>query len=414
MSKYFYSVRENDTLPIIAQKFVNNPDRWPEIVQQNLSHYPTKLTNISGKITPVFTELTIGQRLFLPYSWLGVNSSREQINAIKEYGYSFDIYRFDSNPRIVYHDMPFDYLLVQKVFGCRNVNQWNQNPDNGQRVCNGQPGMYTYYGYDKRLRELWGANLDKNVVQINRRFGQDHPFQTLEMKAGDVVKVPANWPDYQQCGNDDFTDIDNISKYVIPLTEGTDVNTSVKLYLSRRNSVKNQFWTANRNQTDFTALDVSDFITRDRDSACKCCGGDDNTCNCQRFNDMSPFTGSLGSPDDTSGIQVVKVDLQNGELVLAGEGADVLTECANEAVKQIQADPAAYQDLLKKYGTDQAISEAVIKQCKELNKDLIKEQEDKNSNKKEASVWPQILLALGMVGIVGTVIVIAGKESSKK
>ena len=160
MSKYFYSVRDGDTLPIIAQKFVNNPNRWPEIVQQNLSHYPTKLVNLSGQITPVFTELNIGQRLYLPSSWLGVNSSREQVDSIKNYGYSYDIYRFDSNPRIVYHDMPFDYLLVQKIFGCRNVNRFQSNPyrrGESQRTCNGEPGMYTYYGYDKRLQELWGA-----------------------------------------------------------------------------------------------------------------------------------------------------------------------------------------------------------------------------------------------------------------
>jgi len=424
MSKFFYSVRENDTLPIIANKFVNDSNRWPELVQTNLSNYPTKLVNISGTILPVFTDLFIGQRLYLPNSWLGANGAREKIDNIKDYGYSYDIYRFDSNPRIVYHDMPFDYLLVEKIFGCKNINQFQPNPyrrGEDQRTCYGEPGMYTYYGYDKRLHELWGANLDKRVVRVSRGFGQEHPYYKLEMQAGDVVKIPAHWPDYKQCsGNNDFMDIDNLSKYAVPLTNGTDVDTNIKLYLNRRNSVNNRFWTANRNSTDFTALDVTDMLTRDRESRCECQGGDIDSCNCQRPDDRgirNVFLGSSPESDGSVGSGEFKViGIPNQALLIglgqAANGDEIIATCTKETVADIKTKPDEYKRLLAEYGSDEALVNAIMVQCKEMNKDLIAQQ-DQNSNK-ESSKWPQVLLGIGIAGIIGTIIVVAGKEATQK
>ena len=230
------------------------------------------------------------------------------------------------------------------------------------------------------------------------------------MKAGDIVKIPASWPDYKQCGNDDFVDIDNISKYAVPLNDGTDATTSIKLYLSRRHSVKNQFWTADRNQTDFTALDVSDFMTRDRDSACKCQGGDDNTCNCQRPNGTGPFLGQapIGNMGNLGNLGQSTTDSTNLSQVVsssAGDEANIISTCSKEAVADIQANPQIYQELLNKYGSDQAIADEIVKRCKEYNADLIA---DANKDK-GSSFIPQFLFGLGLCGIIGGIVVLVAK-----
>ena len=82
---------------------------------------------------------------------------------------------------------------------------------------NSEPFAQKYYDYNARLMQLWGANLDKAVITIGVRCGQYKPMQILELKPGDIVKIPADWPDPSEGKIVYLTKLNELMRMLIPL-----------------------------------------------------------------------------------------------------------------------------------------------------------------------------------------------------
>ncbi len=374
---YFYLVKDGDSASSIAQKFTKDPSRWPELVQANIQYYPTKLVSLQdGTVVTVFENLSIGQRLYLPLNWLGKSDERTVVSAVKDYGYSFDAYRHILNPRDWMHDMPFDYLLVRKIFKCVNEDQYQSNPyktGEDARVKLGEPYLYQYY-YNEKVRELWGANKDKQLINMGPSWGQEAGFYRLNLQPCDIVKIPANWPDDTKCDTTPYFDsTDNISKYRVPIT-GATPESSHKICIPRRNNRWSRFWTAERDTTDVTGYDAIDMLMNDSYL---------NACNCnQRVNDISPFLAGAGDVKPVS------------------TGSLILDTCIQKTVNSIQEDPDAYNSLLQKYGNDEAIANAIIEKCKEFNKESIDKQLEDKKDKESSIPWLPIIGITAVLGLV--------------
>jgi len=185
-ARYVYTVRYGDTVDSISEKYTGDRNRWPELVQSN-RNYPVERVNINGDLYWMFKDLRVGQTLTIPNTWLPPKVRRIPSKSLKTYGYSWDIYRFNDNPRIWLHNKPLDFYLVETFFlQCHAT----------LPKCPGsKPYMQKFYDYNTRLMQLWGANLDKPVVTIGERCGQYKPVHTLGLESGDIVKIPADWPD---------------------------------------------------------------------------------------------------------------------------------------------------------------------------------------------------------------------------
>ncbi len=377
---YFYLVKDGDSASIIAQKFTKDPSRWPELVQANIHYYPTKLVALQdGSVTSTFEDLIVGQRLYLPISWLGASDERTKVNAVKNYGYSFDAYRHIQNPRDWIHDMPFDYLLVRRIFKCVDKDQYQPNPyrtGEDARVKLGEPYLYQYY-YNERVRELWGANKDKELLNTGPSWGQEAGFYRLNLQPCDIVKIPDTWPEETTCDNKPYFDsTDNISKYRVPIVNATP-ESSHKICIPRKNNRWARFWTAERNTTDYTGYDALDMVMNDSYL---------NACNCnQRVNDQRPFLSGAG------------------DIKPASTGSLILDTCIQKTILSVQENPEVYKSLLQKYGSDEAIAKAVIEKCKEYNKEAIDKQLEANKttgNKSSNVPWVPILGITAVLGLV--------------
>lgn len=208
VSGYVYTVQYGDTVTSIAEKYTGNADNWPQLVAAN-GQVPVEKININGKIFNIFKDLFVGQTLVIPNTWLPSQIRRIPVSELKQYGYSFDIYRFNDNPRIWTHDQHLDRFLVDTFFpGC--------NPTLPK--CPGsEPFSQQYYDYNQRLQQLWGANLDKAVITIGKRCGQYKPMQILSLQPGDIVKIPADWPDPHEGKIMYLTKLDEVRRMLIPL-----------------------------------------------------------------------------------------------------------------------------------------------------------------------------------------------------
>jgi len=208
-TRYVYTVQYGDTVDSISEKYTGDPNRWPELVQAN-RNYPVERININGNLYWMFKTLNIGQTLTIPDTWLPAKSDRIPVKDLKTYGYSWDIYRFNDNPRIWYHSQPLDIYLVQTLFP-------ECNPTLPK--CPGsQPYMQHFYDYNKRLRQLWGANMDKPIATIGKRCGQYEEVYTLGLKPGDIVKIPADWPDPNPKNIKFQTKLYELNRMLVPLS----------------------------------------------------------------------------------------------------------------------------------------------------------------------------------------------------